>query len=147
MIRILILTALLIPAFMDTAHGIEAYEPIPGSCRIESRSNNWCHCEFVGPGNRGTGSISCSALSCEHYKSFETDRACNFPRPSVSCIFLNPGHAGGCLENFSLKEGASGRSVCESTLTCLQNSQCIKSYCSSTPVRTGWSLEKVVEHR
>ena len=65
------------------------------------------------------------------------------PPAHVTCSFSNPNFSGWCRASADVPEGKTGRDACVSILDCLNDSQCSKSYCNSTEVRTGWKLEKV----
>jgi hypothetical protein len=61
--------------------------------------------------------------------------------PPVVCGFRNPGYAGFCEEKMPYEKGKELKAVCKPILDCLNNPQCIKTYCGSTTIRQGWTLE------
>ncbi len=63
------------------------------------------------------------------------------PPPSASCVFTNPAFAGKCVEDASIAPGRSPLQTCETILRCLNDVQCLKTYCQATTIRTGWKLE------
>ena len=38
-------------------------------------------------------------------------------------------------------EGSTPQQACQAILSCLNNVDCLKTYCSATTIRTGWKLE------
>jgi hypothetical protein len=65
------------------------------------------------------------------------------PSRSVTCVFSNPAYPGWCRASDKVPAGSSAGSVCQSILACLNNVQCIKTYCNATQIRGGWRLESV----
>jgi hypothetical protein len=63
------------------------------------------------------------------------------PPPSATCVFTNPGFSGKCVENTDVAQGASPAQACEAILQCLNDVDCLKTYCQATTIRTGWKLE------
>jgi len=61
--------------------------------------------------------------------------------PPVVCGFRNPGYAGVCEEKTPYEKGQELKALCKPILDCLNNPQCIKTYCGSTTIRRGWTLE------
>jgi hypothetical protein len=60
---------------------------------------------------------------------------------SASCVFSNRAFAGKCTETAAVAAGSTEKQACEAILKCLNDSQCIKTYCQATTIRTGWTLE------
>ncbi len=77
----------------------------------------------VVAGRRGSGSQSAPAA------------------PQATCVFTNPGYSGKCTQATSVPKGSTPRQACEAVLACLNNVDCLKTYCQATTVRTGWKLE------
>jgi hypothetical protein len=63
------------------------------------------------------------------------------PPPSATCVFTNPGFSGKCVEKTDVGQGSSPGQACEAILQCLNNVDCLKTYCQATTIRTGWKLE------
>ena len=63
------------------------------------------------------------------------------PLPKATCVFTNPGFAGKCVENVDVAEGSSPAQACQSVLQCLNDVDCLKTYCQATTIRSGWKLE------
>lgn len=64
------------------------------------------------------------------------------PPPSqATCVFSNPGYSGKCVQNADVPQGSSPQQVCESILQCLNDVDCLKTYCQATTIRSGWKLE------
>jgi hypothetical protein len=61
--------------------------------------------------------------------------------PPVVCAFRNASYAGLCEERVPYEKGKKLEALCQPILDCLNNTQCIKTYCGSTTVRQGWVLE------
>jgi hypothetical protein len=59
----------------------------------------------------------------------------------IDCTFSNPKYAGQCVEQVTPADGQTPVQACRVILDCLNNPQCVKTYCHSTTVRGGWSLE------
>jgi hypothetical protein len=59
----------------------------------------------------------------------------------ASCTFGNPGYSGKCVEAAEVPEGSTAQQACETILACLNDLQCIKTYCNATVIRSGWKLE------
>jgi hypothetical protein len=60
---------------------------------------------------------------------------------TVTCVFVNPGYSGSCTESTQAPSRQPAPEACEPILTCLNNPQCMKTYCGATTVRSGWTLE------
>lgn len=63
------------------------------------------------------------------------------PPGRAACIFTNPSFSGQCVENADVADGSSAQQACQAILSCLNNVDCLKTYCSATTIRTGWKLE------
>ncbi len=63
------------------------------------------------------------------------------PPPRATCTFTNASYSGKCIENADIAEGSSAQQACQAILSCLNNVNCLKTYCSATTIRTGWKLE------
>ncbi len=61
--------------------------------------------------------------------------------PQATCVFTNPGYSGKCTQTTSLVKGSTPQQACQAVLACLNNVDCLKTYCQATTVRTGWKLE------
>ena len=59
----------------------------------------------------------------------------------VVCGFRNPSYTGLCEERAPYEQGKKLDAICKPILDCLNDTRCIKTYCSSTTVRQGWVLE------
>ncbi|MGE5813650.1 MAG: hypothetical protein ACM36C_04115 [Acidobacteriota bacterium] len=59
----------------------------------------------------------------------------------IECTFSNPRYAGQCVEQVTPAEKQTPVQACRAILDCLNNSQCVKTYCNATTVRGGWRLE------
>ena len=63
------------------------------------------------------------------------------PGPQATCVLSNPAYSGSCTQTTPLAQGSTPAQACQAVLDCLNNAQCLKTYCSATTVRTGWKLE------
>jgi hypothetical protein len=63
------------------------------------------------------------------------------PTARATCVFTNPAFAGKCTETAGIPEGSSAQQACDSILRCLNDVQCLKTYCQATTIRSGWKLE------
>jgi hypothetical protein len=63
------------------------------------------------------------------------------PPGKASCVFTNPAFAGKCVENTDVADGSSPTQACQAILSCLNNVDCLKTYCQATTIRSGWQLE------
>ena len=61
--------------------------------------------------------------------------------PPVVCGFRNTAYAGLCEERAPYIKDKKLEVICQPILDCLNNPRCIKTYCGSTTVRQGWTLE------
>ncbi len=64
---------------------------------------------------------------------------------TVTCVFVNPGYSGSCTETAQAPSRQPAPEACEPILTCLNNPQCMKTYCGATTVRSGWTLESATD--
>ncbi|HKF43232.1 MAG TPA: hypothetical protein VKG01_09040 [Thermoanaerobaculia bacterium] len=60
---------------------------------------------------------------------------------TVECSLSNPGYSGYCIVSEQAPHRLSPPAACQRVLSCLNNSQCSKTYCNSTTVRGGWKVE------
>ena len=60
---------------------------------------------------------------------------------TVECSYSNPAYSGRCFVSEVVPRRLSPPSACQRILSCLNNSQCIKTYCNSTTIRGGWKVE------
>jgi hypothetical protein len=64
------------------------------------------------------------------------------PTPqTASCVFTNASYSGKCVESADVRPGSTPQQACESILRCLNDVGCVKTYCRSTEIRSGWRLE------
>ncbi len=63
------------------------------------------------------------------------------PPPQATCTFTNPAYSGKCVQTAEVPQGATAQQACESILQCLNNVDCLKTYCDATTIRSGWKLE------
>lgn len=61
---------------------------------------------------------------------------------TVECTFANPAYSGPCAVSEKVSQKLSPRAACTEILSCLNNPQCLKTYCNATTVRGGWTLLK-----
>jgi hypothetical protein len=61
--------------------------------------------------------------------------------PQATCVLTNPAYSGKCTQTTPLLQGATPAQACQAVLDCLNNANCLKTYCDATTVRTGWKLE------
>ena len=59
----------------------------------------------------------------------------------VVCGFRNTAYAGLCEERTPYVKDKKLEAICQPVLDCLNDFRCIKTYCGSTTVRQGWTLE------
>lgn len=59
----------------------------------------------------------------------------------VDCTFSNPRYAGSCVEQVTPADKQTPVEACRVILDCLNNTQCVKTYCGATTVRGGWTLD------
>jgi len=67
--------------------------------------------------------------------------------PPVVCGFRNTAYAGLCEERTPYVKGKQLEVICKPILDCLNDIRCIKTYCGSTTVRQGWTLESAKRDR
>ena len=65
------------------------------------------------------------------------------PPPTATCVFTNPGFSGKCTEITDVPEGWTPPQACQVILQCLNDVDCLKTYCQATTIRGGWQLENV----
>ena len=65
------------------------------------------------------------------------------PPPTATCVFTNPGFSGKCTEVADVPEGWTPVQACQLILQCLNDVDCLKTYCQATTIRGGWQLENV----
>ena len=63
------------------------------------------------------------------------------PPPTATCVFVNPAFSGKCTETAAVADGSTPAQACQVILSCLNSVDCLKTYCSATTVRQGWTLE------
>jgi hypothetical protein len=63
------------------------------------------------------------------------------PPPQATCTFSNPAYSGKCVQTADIPQGSTAQQACQSILQCLNNVDCIKTYCDATTIRGGWKLE------
>jgi hypothetical protein len=63
------------------------------------------------------------------------------PPARAVCVFTNPAFAGKCTETADVPKGGTPAQSCQAILQCLNNVDCLKTYCQATTVRGGWRLE------
>jgi hypothetical protein len=61
--------------------------------------------------------------------------------PPVVCGFRNASYTGLCEERTPYVQGKKLEALCKPILDCLNDTQCIKTYCGATTIRQGWVLE------
>jgi hypothetical protein len=61
----------------------------------------------------------------------------------ATCVFTNPAYAGPCAVTVDVPKDGTPRKACEAVLACLNDTRCLKTYCSATTVRGGWQLREV----
>ena len=60
---------------------------------------------------------------------------------TVECAFSNAAYSGYCPVSEKVSARLTPAAACRNVLSCLNNAQCIKTYCNATTVRGGWKLE------
>jgi hypothetical protein len=63
------------------------------------------------------------------------------PPVEVTCTFANASYAGDCVEKATREEKEKPEAACKPILDCLNNPQCVKTYCQATTIRQGWALK------
>lgn len=58
----------------------------------------------------------------------------------IDCTLSNPRYAGSCVEQVTPTGKQTPVEACRVVLGCLNNPQCVKTYCNATTVRGGWTL-------
>jgi len=64
---------------------------------------------------------------------------------AVTCTLSNPSYSGYCKVTEQAPAGQSANDACQAVLACLNNMQCLKTYCDATQIRGGWQLVSAVE--
>ena len=64
---------------------------------------------------------------------------------AVTCTLSNPSFSGHCKVTEQAPSTQSADDACRAVLDCLNNVQCLKTYCNATQVRGGWRLESARE--
>ncbi len=59
----------------------------------------------------------------------------------ATCVFTNPAYSGKCTQTTAIASGSTAAQACQSVLSCLNDAQCLQTYCNATTVRGGWKLE------
>ncbi len=60
---------------------------------------------------------------------------------TATCVLSNPAYSGACTETVPVAEGSTAAAACQNVLQCLNDVNCLKTYCNATTVRSGWKLE------
>ena len=60
---------------------------------------------------------------------------------TAECAFSNQAYSGFCRVSERVPRAVPPAAACKNVLSCLNNSQCIKTYCNATTIRGGWKLE------
>lgn len=68
-------------------------------------------------------------------------RAAEAPPVEVTCRFVNRSYVGDCVEKTTRQEKEKPAAACQPILDCLNNPNCVKTYCGSTTIRQGWTLK------
>ncbi|HTR01914.1 MAG TPA: hypothetical protein VMN82_01865 [Thermoanaerobaculia bacterium] len=63
------------------------------------------------------------------------------PTPQAACVLTNPAYSGKCTQMTPLEAGSTPATACQAVVACLNNVDCLKTYCNATTVRNGWKLE------
>jgi hypothetical protein len=63
------------------------------------------------------------------------------PGPQAKCVLSNPAFSGACTQTTSISPGSTAATACASVLQCLNDVNCLKTYCNATTLRSGWKLE------
>ena len=63
----------------------------------------------------------------------------------INCTFANPSYSGNCNEQASATPDQSPNEACQPILACLNDVQCIKTFCNATQIRGGWRLVSAQE--
>jgi hypothetical protein len=63
------------------------------------------------------------------------------PGPQATCVLSNPAFSGSCTQATPLAPGVTAAAACANVLQCLNDVNCLKTYCNATTVRSGWKLE------
>ncbi len=63
------------------------------------------------------------------------------PSVEVTCAFVNASYVGDCVEKTTREEKEKPAAACKPILDCLNNPNCVKTYCGATSIRQGWTLK------
>jgi hypothetical protein len=63
----------------------------------------------------------------------------------VTCTFSNPSYSGYCRQPASATPDQTANDACQAILACLNDVQCLKTYCDATQIRGGWQLVSAQE--
>jgi hypothetical protein len=64
---------------------------------------------------------------------------------AVTCTLSNPSYSGYCKVTEQAPTSQSANDACQAVLSCLNDVQCLKTYCNATQVRGGWQLVSAAE--
>ncbi|MGE5346827.1 MAG: hypothetical protein ACM3JH_12810 [Acidithiobacillales bacterium] len=73
------------------------------------------------------------------------DDAAHAATRPVTCTFSNPSYSGDCHQPASATPDQTANDACQAILACLNDVQCIKTYCNATQIRGGWHLVSAQE--
>lgn len=59
----------------------------------------------------------------------------------ATCVFSNPAYSGKCTQTTAIASGSTATQACQAVLSCLNDAQCLQTFCNATTVRGGWKLE------
>jgi hypothetical protein len=60
--------------------------------------------------------------------------------PALECVFEHPRYVGSCVEAVTPRDDQTHLQACQAIIACLNNPQCVTSYCQATTLRGGWTL-------
>ena len=60
---------------------------------------------------------------------------------TVECALSNQAYSGFCRVSEKVSRTLQPAAACKNVLSCLNNSQCTKTYCNATTIRGGWKVE------
>lgn len=83
--------------------------------------------------------LSLAVFACAVLMPSGLDADRQKPEP-VACTFAHPQYAGSCVETATPTDRQTPVQACRVILDCLNNAQCVKTYCQSTTIRGGWTL-------
>ena len=64
---------------------------------------------------------------------------------AVTCTLSNASYSGYCKVTEQAPASQSANDACQTVLSCLNDVQCLKTYCNATQVRGGWQLVSAAE--